>query len=92
MKLTSSSAGPRRARQRQRGMAVVLVLTLLSILLIYMAGNIRALHSLDQELKLTERRQVKRLNALSAANAPAATRAAITNAAPAVAPAPPPAP
>lgn len=80
MKLSPSTGVPRIARQRQRGVAILVVLTLLSVLLIYIVGNARALRSLDQELKLMERRQVQRLKALNATNAPAAVRPAITNA------------
>lgn len=80
MKLVRSTGVSCSRRQRQRGVAVLVVLTLLAILLIFIAGNVRALRCLDQELKLVERRQIKRLNALSATNAPAAMRAAITNA------------
>ena len=55
--------------QRQKGMAVILMLMLLSVLLIYVTANLRSLYALDRELKLTEHRQLQRLDALSATNA-----------------------
>jgi hypothetical protein len=92
MKITPSTTGPRSPHRRERGFAFVVVLALLAILLIYVNGNMRALHGLDQELKLTERQQVKRLNALSATNAPASPRPAAANARSVSMPAPTPAP
>jgi len=74
---------PSLRNQRRRGMAVVVVLALLTVILIYVMANLHALTSLHQELKLTERRQLKRLNAVNAANAAALTiRSAATNSPP----------
>lgn len=42
-------------------MAVIAVITLLSLVLIYIAGNLRALNKLDRDLKLVEQRQTLRL-------------------------------
>ena len=52
---------PYASRPRERGMAVIVVLALVAIVLIYVAGNLRALHNLGGELKLVERRQIHRL-------------------------------
>ena len=48
-------------RRREQGMAVIVVMALVSILLIYVACNIRTLSHLGHELKLLEQRQVRRL-------------------------------
>ncbi len=58
-------------RHRQGGMAVIVMLALLSLVLLYIGTNLRTLNSLKWELKLIEQRQVRRLNAISAANATA---------------------
>ena len=42
-------------------MAVIVVMTILAILLIFVAGNLRTLHFLNRDLQLLERQQVKRL-------------------------------
>ena len=69
-------------RHRQAGSAVIVVLALLVIIMIYIAGNLRTLNSLDRELKLIERQQVRRLQkAGAAANSPPAA-IIITNAVP----------
>lgn len=60
MKLPCNSH-PARLRRRESGMAVIVVLALVSILLLYVACNIRTLSNLGQELKLLERRQIRRL-------------------------------
>jgi hypothetical protein len=57
---------PARSRQRQSGVAVIVMLALLSIMLIYIAANSRSLSHLDRELKLIEQRQIQRLERLSA--------------------------
>jgi hypothetical protein len=64
MKLISTT------KQRRRGVAVIVMLALISILVLYAAANLRSLSDLNRELKLTERHQLQRLNALSATNAP----------------------
>jgi hypothetical protein len=48
-------------RQRQDGIAVLSVLGLIAIVMVYVAANVRTLHSLDGELKLLESRQIHRL-------------------------------
>ena len=48
-------------RRDERGSAVVVVITLLAIILIYIAGNARTLQHLDREVKLIERKQVRRI-------------------------------
>jgi hypothetical protein len=59
-----------RLRQRQSGMAVIVILALLALVLGFIAVNFQALSSLHGELKLIEQRQIRRLNH-SATNAPA---------------------
>ena len=65
MKLTVSTTS------RRRGIAIIVMLALISILILYVAANLHAISSLGRELKLTERHQLQRLNALSATNAAA---------------------
>ena len=57
---------------RQSGSAVIIVLALLTIIMIYVAGNLRTLNSLGRELKLLERQQIHRLQAVRATNSPPA--------------------
>jgi len=71
-----------RPRRRQAGSAVIVVLALLAIILVYVAGNLRTLHSLGRELNLLDRQQTRRLQvATQATNAPPAITVA-TNAVP----------
>jgi hypothetical protein len=42
-------------------MAVIIVMILISIILIYVAGNLRMLHHLNRDLQLVERKQIRRL-------------------------------
>ena len=53
-------SGPRR---RQAGMAVIVVIALVTIVLVYIAGNLRTLHSLTGELRLLDKAQKQRLQA-----------------------------
>ena len=46
---------------RQSGSAVIIVMALLALILVYVAGNLRALTNLGRELKLLERQQIRRL-------------------------------
>jgi hypothetical protein len=78
--IASASA---RSKQRQGGVAVIVMLALLSILLIYITANVRSLAVLQRELSLTEQRQIQRLKARSL---PIVWPQADTNAVPAVAP------
>jgi hypothetical protein len=49
-------------RRRERGaVAVVVIVTMLAVLMIYSAANVRTLVHLQGELKLLEQRQVQRL-------------------------------
>ena len=53
-----------RFRQTHRsadGMAVIVVIAILSIILIFVAGNLRALHLLRSNLRLIEKQQTNRL-------------------------------
>jgi len=63
---------PRSARPRQRGSAVIVVIALLSIVLIYIAGNVRTLHFLTHEIRLVEQRQVRRLATIKIQRKPVA--------------------
>jgi len=63
---------------RQGGMAVIVVLALLSIMLLYLAASIRSLNSLDRELKLLDQRQTRRLAAWSATSHLATTNGPTT--------------
>jgi len=63
-----------RAPRRQSGSAVVVVIALLAIILIYVAGNLRTLTNLGRELRLLERQQIHRLQAVTPkTNSPPAT-------------------
>ena len=68
----ASRSTPR--RRREGGSAVIVVIALLAIILAYVAGNLRTLNSLDRELKLLERQQIRRLQIASqTTNTPPAT-------------------
>jgi len=47
-------------------MAVIVVIAILAILLVYVAGNIRALYCLGAELRLVEKQQKQRLETAAA--------------------------
>lgn len=64
MKICNSS------KKRQGGMAVIVMLALLSIMLIGIGANIRSLNRLDRELKLLNQRQTRRLMTLTVTNVP----------------------
>lgn len=65
---------PQTIVRRQQGTAVIIMLAILSIVLIYVGTNVRNLRRLDREIKLTEQRQLQRLEAhASPAPAPALT-------------------
>ena len=64
MKTSLTRISPQ-SSQRQGGVAVIVMLALLSLILIYITANARALRVLDHELKLTEQRQIHRLKALN---------------------------
>jgi hypothetical protein len=49
-------------RPLERGMAVLVLIVLLSIILLYVAANVRTLYHLGRELKLIEQRQIQRLS------------------------------
>jgi hypothetical protein len=50
----------------QAGMAVIVVMILISIILIFMAGNVRTIRNLDRDVKLIERAQTLRLQSPAA--------------------------
>jgi hypothetical protein len=51
----------KKSNREQDGMAVIVVIAFLSILLIFVAGNLRMLHLLRNDLKLIEQQQTNRL-------------------------------
>jgi len=51
----------KKSNRQQDGMAVIVVIAFLSILLIFVAGNLRMLHLLRKDLKLIEQQQTNRL-------------------------------
>ena len=55
------------SRRHEQGLAVIIVMTVLAIVLICLAGNIRMLYSLDRELKLVQKQQIRRLQAATSA-------------------------
>ena len=60
-------------QRRQQGVAVIVVLALLSIMLLYVLANSRSLYDLGCELRLLEKQQIKRMNArMGNTNAPTA--------------------
>jgi len=69
------------ASHRERGMAVVVVLALTSVLLVYVAANLRSLGLLDRELKRVEQKQIQRLDKATsgATNAVAVAEGALAN-------------
>jgi hypothetical protein len=52
---------PTNYRRHEQGMAVIAVMVIISILLIYIGGNLRALHLLHKDLKQIEQKQLRRL-------------------------------
>lgn len=50
------------SRRCEQGMATVVMLSLLSIILIYLSINVRSISNLEREVKLVEQKQIKRLN------------------------------
>ncbi|MBI3414194.1 MAG: hypothetical protein HY043_02555 [Verrucomicrobia bacterium] len=56
-------------QRREQGMAVLVVIVLLSIMAVFVLSNGRALGQLKQELKLVEKRQQRRLEPKPAARA-----------------------
>ena len=54
-----------RLPRRESGSAVIVVFALLAIILVYVAANLRTINSLGRELKLLERQQTRRLQAIS---------------------------
>jgi hypothetical protein len=70
MKLISSA---RKNRRHERGSAVMLVMTMLGIMTIFVAMNTVAIRTLSTELKLIEKKQVRRLQAGAAAQAVSVT-------------------
>jgi len=61
--MRSKRNGPPGDGRHEEGLAVITVMTVLAIVLICLAGNIRMLYSLERELKLLEKQQIHRLQA-----------------------------
>jgi hypothetical protein len=72
---------PPGSRRREEGVAVIVVIAILAILLVFVAGNIRALYCLGAELRLVEKQQKQRLEA-TAASGDARTNSVSTSQAP----------
>jgi len=64
---------------------VIVMLALLTLMLVFISFNLRTLYSLNRELKLTEQRQLRRLDGL-AVNAAPLFPSADTNTSPAAHP------
>ncbi len=75
MKIPSPKPG-----RDEQGMAVIVVIALLSIILIFVAGNLRTLHLLRNDLRLVEKQQTNRLSSIG----PITNAPALTNTTPAV--------
>lgn len=58
---------PQSSRERERGVAVIIVLALIGIIMLYLAANQHCLVGLKHQLRLTEQHQIKRLAAPPAA-------------------------
>ncbi len=71
MKIFRSNFKNRKHRAQCRGSAVIVFLALLGIMLLLIAASDKAIFHFQRELKLTEQRQIQRLN--SQTNAPAKT-------------------
>jgi hypothetical protein len=56
-------------------MAVIVVMVLISIVLIFIAGNLRTIRNLDRDLKLVERTQIHRLQSANSTNTLSVTNA-----------------
>ena len=48
-------------QSNRSGLATIIVLAVIAIMLVYITANVRALNTLDKELKLVEQKQIKRL-------------------------------
>ena len=73
MKITrqnSSRKGTSRSGRRERGSAVVVSLILTSILIIFVASNVRNLRQLQREIREIDHRQVRRLQTGGTTNQP----------------------
>ena len=66
-----SGGSPYRASppRGNEGMAVIVVLALVSIIMIYLAFNLRTLACLEHELRLLDRQQTRRLHAATLSTA-----------------------
>lgn len=56
-------------RRRDRGVAVIVVLAIISIVLVFVAANLRSLHRLSQEMRMIEKKQLHRLDLQAAGQA-----------------------
>lgn len=62
---------PDLSKQRQGGMATLVMLTILFILCVYLAANLRTLNQLEREIKLVDQLQQRRLLVTTAHHRPA---------------------
>ncbi len=67
-----AKAGPRRGPQPEAGFVTILILALLSIMLILISSNARAISSLQREIKLIDQREKQKFSvpATNAAQSP----------------------
>ena len=62
---------PSNSRNNESGMAVIVVIAILSIILIFVAGNLRTLYLLRSDLRFVENQQTNRLAHATQASVPA---------------------
>lgn len=56
---------PHHFKQRQGGMATIVMLAILSLLCLYITANVRTLNRLEREIKLVDQHQRRRLMMLT---------------------------
>jgi hypothetical protein len=79
MKFAATEPNSQSRQNREDGMAVIAVIAIMAIVLIYLAGNLSTLHQLGRDLRLIERRQIRRLESVHARILPAASPSAGVN-------------
>ncbi len=60
MRIAKVISGPR-PRHQEGGFATLIIIVILSLLLIYLMGNVRTLHYLGRDLRMVEVQQQRRL-------------------------------
>ena len=71
-RLDTKPARTSHRQTRRSGTAVLVVLVIISILMVYVAGNLRTLDALGKQLKLIEKKQEQRLKSITTTNTPSA--------------------